>query len=679
MTAVTINAPDTANAAFTVSSNPVDGVKALRTDTDKSFIADIASLPYIAQIAYHGGATVDKYVYQGTLDGTVYVEDSYNIAPVITSTGVLTGTENEAYAYTLTATDADGDALTFSAVTIPSWATFNTATGLLIGTPLAGDIGANAIELTVHDGIDIVSQSFSIEVAEQIATPDRYFTELSSATQQHYTLNAPVTLTGDFEISVDFVYYVGSGELLSGDASGVLEDAFRFIAVSSRFRMVINGVFVDYLITAENYTVGKLYTAKITRVGGTVTVDVNGDTDSNSFSASSFPFTISHAGARIDGGFPFNSYLANLKITDGSTLVVDLSIDEDFGATNTAVNLADNSNNATAINITASEGKNFDDVNTWVGTNGEPDIVIAVQSTDTTAPVISINGDSSLAQTFNVALNGELPTLDAVTDDGSLVTTSYVTTAPDASVSASYIINYNAEDDATPPNVATEVVVTVVVEAAIARYFTDFGSSNAEFDLASTITLDNATPSSFQFDMIHRISTINQAVASSVGLTDFFRYNWRYGTTSAFTVHIDGVEEELELSTSLNDGEKHTIKFEVDLPNIAILVDNDLKGTLTNASWTTDINIAHFAHLPNNPGQEFEGQLSNLIFKQEDVVLDAFAMSEDFTSATTASSSVTSNTATKVGTLTSDNFTFDGIKTWTPVSTGTAFDNAPQA
>ena len=377
MTAVTINAPDTANAAFTVSSNPVDGVKALRTDTDKSFIADIASLPYIAQIAYHGGATVDKYVYQGTLDGTVYVEDSYNIAPVITSTGVLTGTENEAYAYTLTATDADGDALTFSAVTIPSWATFNTATGLLIGTPLAGDIGANAIELTVHDGIDIVSQSFSIEVAEQIATPDRYFTELSSATQQHYTLNAPVTLTGDFEISVDFVYYVGSGELLSGDASGVLEDAFRFIAVSSRFRMVINGVFVDYLITAENYTVGKLYTAKITRVGGTVTVDVNGDTNSNSGSASSFPFTISHVGARIDGGFLFNSYLANLKITDGSTLVVDLPIDEDFGATSTEVNRADNSNNATAINITASEGKNFDGVNTWVGTNGEPDIIIA--------------------------------------------------------------------------------------------------------------------------------------------------------------------------------------------------------------------------------------------------------------------------------------------------------------
>ena len=229
----------------------------------------------------------------------------------------------------------------------------------------------------MSDGQSTVTQSFSIEVAEQIATPDRYFTELSSAEQQHYTLNTPVTLTGDFEISVDFVYYVGSGELLSGDTSGVQADEFRFDSANSRFRTVIGGAFANYPITSENYTVGKLYTAKITRVGGTVTVDVNGDTNSNSFSSSSFPFTISNVGARADGGFPFNSYLANLEITDGSTLVVDLPLDEDFGATSTAVNLADNSNNATTINITASEGKNFDGVNTWVGTNGEPDIIIA--------------------------------------------------------------------------------------------------------------------------------------------------------------------------------------------------------------------------------------------------------------------------------------------------------------
>lgn len=88
-----------------------------------------------------------------------------NTAPVVTSTSVDTATEGTAYSYTLIATDADGDTLTMSATTLPSWLTFDAATGILTGTPATANVGANPVVLSVTDGEDAQEQSFTITVA----------------------------------------------------------------------------------------------------------------------------------------------------------------------------------------------------------------------------------------------------------------------------------------------------------------------------------------------------------------------------------------------------------------------------------------------------------------------------------------------------------------------------------
>jgi len=88
-----------------------------------------------------------------------------NTAPAVTSTGVTVATEGEAYSYTFAATDADGDSLTFAAPTLPSWLSFDAASGVLSGTPAAADVGDNAVTLSVTDGTDSVSQTFTIVVA----------------------------------------------------------------------------------------------------------------------------------------------------------------------------------------------------------------------------------------------------------------------------------------------------------------------------------------------------------------------------------------------------------------------------------------------------------------------------------------------------------------------------------
>jgi len=85
-----------------------------------------------------------------------------NAAPVISSTVVRSLLENTEYSYTFAATDADADDLVYSATTLPSWLTFNADTGVLSGT--AGEAGSHDVVLSVTDGENVVTESFTITV-----------------------------------------------------------------------------------------------------------------------------------------------------------------------------------------------------------------------------------------------------------------------------------------------------------------------------------------------------------------------------------------------------------------------------------------------------------------------------------------------------------------------------------
>ncbi|MEL7185810.1 MAG: putative Ig domain-containing protein [Pseudomonadota bacterium] len=82
----------------------------------------------------------------------ITVNESNN-APQISGTPAASVTEGQAYSFTPTASDPDGDTLTFSISGLPSWASFNSSTGELSGTPVAADVGVySSIIITVSDG-----------------------------------------------------------------------------------------------------------------------------------------------------------------------------------------------------------------------------------------------------------------------------------------------------------------------------------------------------------------------------------------------------------------------------------------------------------------------------------------------------------------------------------------------
>jgi Putative Ig domain len=89
-----------------------------------------------------------------------------NMAPTISGSPLTSVMQNTAYSFTPTASDANHDPLTFSIAAKPSWASFNTSTGSLTGTPGAGDVGTYSnIQISVSDGqASVAMTAFSITV-----------------------------------------------------------------------------------------------------------------------------------------------------------------------------------------------------------------------------------------------------------------------------------------------------------------------------------------------------------------------------------------------------------------------------------------------------------------------------------------------------------------------------------
>ena len=89
-----------------------------------------------------------------------------NQAPTISGTPLTSVMQGAPYSFTPTASDANGDTLTFSILGKPPWATFNTANGKLSGTPGSGDVANYTnIRISVSDGqVSTNLAAFSINV-----------------------------------------------------------------------------------------------------------------------------------------------------------------------------------------------------------------------------------------------------------------------------------------------------------------------------------------------------------------------------------------------------------------------------------------------------------------------------------------------------------------------------------
>ena len=78
------------------------------------------------------------------------VQAAANIPPSITTPAAQTSTVGQAASLAISASDPNGDALTYSASGLPAGLSINASSGLISGTPTTA--GASSVTVTVNDG-----------------------------------------------------------------------------------------------------------------------------------------------------------------------------------------------------------------------------------------------------------------------------------------------------------------------------------------------------------------------------------------------------------------------------------------------------------------------------------------------------------------------------------------------
>jgi hypothetical protein len=135
----------------------------------------------------------DITVTGGTAPGTG------NRAPTISGTPAAAVTVGQAYSFRPTASDPDGQSLTFAIANAPAWADFNAATGVLSGTPGSTHVGQTTnIVITVSDGQASASlPAFSITVLAANSPPRISGTPTTSVTVGQAYSFTPTASDGD--------------------------------------------------------------------------------------------------------------------------------------------------------------------------------------------------------------------------------------------------------------------------------------------------------------------------------------------------------------------------------------------------------------------------------------------------------------------------------------------------
>lgn len=139
--------------------------------------------------------SVNDGIAQDSLAPFSIVVTNTNDAPTIGGVPSTQLDENTPYEFTPNAADVDvGDVLTFSVTNLPSWASFDTVTGTLSGTPTRAHLGVSEpITITVSDSQATDSLTFSIEVLLVNDAP--------VINEESFTIDEDTSITFDVEVS----------------------------------------------------------------------------------------------------------------------------------------------------------------------------------------------------------------------------------------------------------------------------------------------------------------------------------------------------------------------------------------------------------------------------------------------------------------------------------------------
>src|SRR2546427_10334715 len=94
-----------------------------------------------------------------------------NNAPVLAAIGNKSGSEGSRLTFTVTATDADGDALTYSASGLPAGASFDPTTKTFSWTPAFDQAGTYSATFAASDGPATATETIALTIGNTNRAP----------------------------------------------------------------------------------------------------------------------------------------------------------------------------------------------------------------------------------------------------------------------------------------------------------------------------------------------------------------------------------------------------------------------------------------------------------------------------------------------------------------------------
>ncbi|GEM_PF-4062043 len=182
--------------------------------------------------------------------------NSVNDLPVFDSTPITSVIEGEQYNYQVVTSDVEGDPLTLTAVSLPSW--LQLVGNQLIGTPVTEDRGNHAVIISLTDGQDTVEQSFEVSVVSVHSNDlsiEKSLDIESPLLGEEFTLTYRITNSGPD---------LASGVVLDAEITG---DA---VVTSGDSRCQIN-------VSALSCNIGPISTDEVQEVSVTMTSQALGD------------------------------------------------------------------------------------------------------------------------------------------------------------------------------------------------------------------------------------------------------------------------------------------------------------------------------------------------------------------------------------------------------------------
>ncbi|WP_276784305.1 tandem-95 repeat protein [Thalassolituus oleivorans] len=548
-----------ANLTWSVSTVATNGTASV------SGTGSSKSVSYVPNADFNGSDEFVVTVSDGELSDTITVNvtvNAVNDAPVMTSAAVTDATEDEAYTYAATATDIDGDTLTWSLTEFPEGMAIDASSGVISWTPANGVETAN-VTLVVADADVSATQTFTITVSAVNDAPIITSIGTQAATE-----------------GVEFTYTVVASDIDTGDV-------LAFSLTGEPAGMTIDSVTGVITWTPGNGAVDSSVTVNV--FDGTVT------------STKTFTITI---GAVNDAPVITEGEAATLTTDEDvvGNLVLNAT-DADTDAANITWSIASAASNGTA-NVTGTGLSQTVSYSPNADFNGSDSFTVSITDgalTDTITVNVTVNAVND-APFINSAANthateGVLYTYTAMASDVESDTLTWsLTQSPEGMTidANSGVISW------TPANGVTSADITVQVADAEANATQSFtvtvGGVNDAPTITETtaaITTDEDTSGTITLNAtdidgdtitwsVGSAAANGVATVSGTGLSQVVSYapNADFNGTDSFVVRItdDSLTDTITVNVTVNAANDAPAITET---TAAITTDEDTSGTVT--------------------------------------------------------------------------------------------------